>query len=973
MLALPHVDPRKLTALLAFVLASLGCSSVPSSSVDASLRQLEARGEEAYQRGNYDIAEMYWHRGLQAARRQDAELAIGRFLTGLARVDESAGRYARSVDRAEEAAEIARRFGDRALEARSLNALALGYRRLADHAKSLSAAERALALARRIADKRLQAESLRNIGGAQQMRGNYDEALSQYEASVTAARSVADASEEAKGLNNMGGAYRARGDYRRALTYYESSLAVRTKVHDQAGEGRVLGNICLVYENLGDYTRALNYCRRSLDIAHKRGDRQSQANNLNNIGAIYRARGDYREALSYYRRSVALKRKYGDRAGVGRGLNNIGEIFAQLRKPKDAVAAYQQSVDIKRAIGDRSGESATEANLGDLYVDQHRYKAALVHFQRALALQATLNQPEVLWRLFDGLSRTEAGLHHRDVAILFGKLAVNSIQSVRANISELDEDLQRWFLQDKMGVYRQVAGLLVDAGRLPEAEQVLAMLKEEEYFDFIRRDAGADVRTTRAGYSAPEQPWNDRYQQIAADLVSLGEERSALIAKDKRSPGEQARLREVDRDLDVASDAFSDWLDDMTAAFRQLEGNRRVVLARRQLDTARMGTVSDLGPGTVLVQYIVLKDWLRILLTTADVQKPYKLATKAEQINRLTCQLLETLRSPRLDPRPPARALYDLLIAPLAADLDQAFDQVPENENGKTLMVSLDGVLRYVPFAALYDGRQYLAERYALAVYIAAAAEKIKDKPERAWKVAGFGVTKEHSDFPALTGVRAELEGIIKGEGHPGGVLDGTIRLDQDFTRDQLRDALSSRYPVVHVASHFRIAPTDADSVLLLGDGSTLSLDQIRKYYHFKNVDLLTLSACDTAVGSGQGGEVESLAVTAEKSGAKGVLATLWSVEDATTAVLMRRMYAMREDERVSKAQALRLAQLELLDGELRVPESPKAVGSHRGQVLRVGQCGVAGAQPSPYRPDPSKPYAHPYYWAPFILMGNWL
>jgi CHAT domain-containing protein len=271
-----------------------------------------------------------------------------------------------------------------------------------------------------------------------------------------------------------------------------------------------------------------------------------------------------------------------------------------------------------------------------------------------------------------------------------------------------------------------------------------------------------------------------------------------------------------------------------------------------------MGTVAALGPGTVLLQYIVLEDGLRILLTTADVQKPYRLSAGEGEINPLTCRLLEALRSPSLDPRPLAKALYDLLIAPVAEDLKQA--------HAKTLMVSLDGVLRYVPLAALYDGRQYLAERYAVAVYIEPAADRLKDSPKAAWKVAGFGVTQALRDFPALPGARSEIEGIVKGQGHSGGVLEGTLHLDQDFTQEELRRALSPRYPVVHVASHFRFSPTEADSFLLLGDGSTLSLREIRTgRYDFQNVDLLTLSACETAVGSGQGTEVEGLAVTAER------------------------------------------------------------------------------------------------------------
>ncbi len=530
---------------------------------------------------------------------------------------------------------------------------------------------------------------------------------------------------------------------------------------------------------------------------------------------------------------------------------------------------------------------------------------------------------------------------------------------MRGQLTTLERELQKSFLTDKSQVYRDLADRLIDAGRLPEAEQVLAMLKEEEYFDFVRRDAAADVRATTVGYTVSEQPWNARYQQIAAQLVKLGAEQRALKSKDPSalSTQDRVRLQQLEADLEVASQAFTHMLDDLKRSFAQLDQARVKELAERQFDTARMGTVGELGPGTVLLQYIVLEDGLCILLTTADVQKPYRLATGEKTINRLTHELLEALRSPRLDPRPRAKALYDLLIAPLAEDLEQA--------HAKTLMVSLDGVLRYVPLAALYDGRQYLAERYAVAVYIEPAADRIKDRPKAAWKAAGFGVTQALRDFPRLPGAKAELEGIVKGQGHAGGVLEGTIHLDQDFTREELRRDLSPRYSVVHVASHFRFSPTEADSFLLLGDGSTLSLRDIRTgHYDFQNVDLLTLSACETAVGSGQGREVEGLAVTAEKKGAKGVLATLWPVADQTTAALMERMYALREGEHLSKAEALRRAQVEMMQGKLSVPAPTPGATGDRGEVLRVGTDSQSGPQAPAYVPDPARPYAHPYYWA---------
>jgi tetratricopeptide (TPR) repeat protein len=173
----------------------------------------------------------------------------------------------------------------------------------------------------------------------------------------------------------------------------------------------------------------------------------------------------------------------------------MAQIHWQLGEHEKAIALFEQSLETSKAIGDRSGESKTVFNLGSLYLDRHHYQDALDHFQRALVLQGELGQSEVLWRVFDSLSRTQAALDNHDLAILFGKQAVNTIQSMRSRLTELGKELQRSFLQDKTRVYRHLADILIDSGRLPEAQQVLDMLKEEEYADFISRASGEGPST----------------------------------------------------------------------------------------------------------------------------------------------------------------------------------------------------------------------------------------------------------------------------------------------------------------------------------------------------------------------------------------------------------------------------------------------------------------------------------------------
>jgi CHAT domain-containing protein len=181
------------------------------------------------------------------------------------------------------------------------------------------------------------------------------------------------------------------------------------------------------------------------------------------------------------------------------------------------------------------------------------------------------------------------------------------------------------------------------------------------------------------------------------------------------------------------------------------------------------------------------------------------------------------------------------------------------------------------------------------------------------------------------------MRNIVKSDALATGILPGAVYLDEAFSANRLREASRQGFELLHVASHFRFSPgTEVNSYLLLGDGQHLTLGDIReKGYRFDHVDLLTLSACDTALGGGRdekGREIEGFGVIAQQQGAKAVLATLWPVADRSTAELMSDLYRRRQTLSLSKAEALRQSQVALLEGK----------------------------------------YAHPFYWAPFILMGNW-
>ena len=396
----------------------------------------------------------------------------------------------------------------------------------------------------------------------------------------------------------------------------------------------------------------------------------------------------------------------------------------------------------------------------------------------------------------------------------------------------------------------------------------------------------------------------------------------------------------------------------MEAAFRASKADTGEVTRVREAE-GLMETLRDLGPGTVAVYTVVGEQGLRSILITPDVQKGYFHKIPAAELNKKILAFREAVRSPAVDPRPLGKELYDIVVKPMEKDLEGAQVQ--------TIMWSLDGALRYVPVAALYDGERFLVERFRSVVFTPASQSRLKDPVSREWRGLGLGVSLAHEGFQALPNVPSELHAIIRDRPNaPAGVLPGAVKLDGEFTKEVLRAELRRRYSIVHLASHFDFAPgTDKNSFLLLGDGGKLTLEEFRSMPQvLQGVELLTLSACDTAVGGegADGREVEGFAVLAQRQGAKAVVATLWAVADESTALLMREFYRLRmSDPAMTKAEALRQAQVGLLTGQIRGNSS-----ADRGAKVN------RDAEGRRFAMDPQRPYAHPYFWAPFLLMGNW-
>jgi CHAT domain-containing protein len=275
--------------------------------------------------------------------------------------------------------------------------------------------------------------------------------------------------------------------------------------------------------------------------------------------------------------------------------------------------------------------------------------------------------------------------------------------------------------------------------------------------------------------------------------------------------------------------------------------------------------------------------------------------------------------------------------------------------------------------AALYDGKQYLVENYSTASFTPASIANLSEKPDVSkMSATAMGISRKIEDglaeLPAVVGELGDVVNDARTKGAHG-ALPGTILLDGQFTEKAMEQQFDREHAVVHIASHFVFKPgDDTQSYLLLagkddgGAGFHLTVANFRDNQNLEmpHTELLTLSACDTAVSgnASDGREVDGLGITAQLKGAKAVLSSLWSVNDASTGELMGDFYKrwVGGGGKVEKVEALRQAQLDLLQGRVR------SLADANGRGLSVDD---------PVKDVPAG-YAHPYYWAPFVLMGNW-
>lgn len=534
----------------------------------------------------------------------------------------------------------------------------------------------------------------------------------------------------------------------------------------------------------------------------------------------------------------------------------------------------------------------------------------------AVAAANASGQPRLQWQALALWADVLADAGRRGQAVFVGKLALTQLQQQRQRLLPLGTVADARYLADKAPLYRRVADWLLQAQRIPEALEVMRLLKVQEQADFAER--GVAESAHGVGLNTAEQAAWRRLEAAlqagtgAKELHTLGERAAAQ----RITAEESVRLAQLRRDEAARRDGR---VAGLTASLAGLDTASPAAGTR--------GTPSSLRrppPGQLHAHLLAGEQRLSLLLVSATGTRLHQLDLPAAELARQVAALRDALATPA------AASTVQPLAESLYQRVGRFIDTAARQSRAAQVTVWLDGPLRYLPPGLMHDGQQPLAARYRWIVAGGLAAPASAAPPSRlpALRIAAFGVTQAFQGLPALPAVADELCDIVAGPvlglddsskrcgvGARGqGPVPGQGRLNALFTEAALARTAAGAPPgeLLHISTHFVLRPGSiAKSWLLLGDGSRLPLERLRRM-DMGTPRLVTLSACETAVTdatAGDGREVDGLAVTLLDRGASQVLASLWRVDDRATARFMQRFYTAYASQPGQAAAALQRAQ----------------------------------------------------------------
>ena len=965
------------------------------------------------------------------AQRVAAELATSEAVHWLAREDADSKRKA--LARYEEALALWRAAGDRTGEIHVLNRIASIHRSLGD--KGLERVESALALARESGSRRGEAESLNyrgvarhglsqfpeaaqdfresirlweeigdpwwiatasaGLGIVQVVQGQMDEALVSLNRALELRQAHGDLDDVPIILGALGSIYRERGEGDRALELYRQALQASHAAEDRRGEANVLQEMAIIHYRRGELQRALEMFTGALEIHEALGNLQPQGWELFYLGKTALYLGDLDRARDFYERSLAIHRETGDPSYEAYALGDVAWIYDRQGQPREALRRYAQAHEISRNAKIRRGEAMALRGMGVSQVSLDNAAEGVRLLRQAVEIyqetgdtlgeiHASLDLGRAFLALFDtdraaeqfyralAMSREHKTLMTEAVVLS----AVAQVERGRGRLAEASAAIE-----EALGIIESIRPKVA-----AQRQRVSFFASHRGYYDFyVDLQMRLHERDSSGGHLEAALAASERGRARALlDLLAEGriDVQRGLPAELKR------REEEIENRISLLQ---SDLLEDLSrggsraarleAELGRAEEEREQLewqIRREHPHYAAFSNPAPLSPDriqgmlderTALLEYAVGEESSFLFVVTRDRLEGFRLAPAGE-----IAGLVETVRKSLEEPgslqrrryAEAAHRLYEILLAPAEALLEDK-PHLIFSPDGPLLQLSFEALLTApAPAGRGYAGLPYLIREKSVAYVPSASVLLELEKPAEgtvavassdAGLFLGFA-DPAHEQGPAVQGPAAAspLAQTLQDAGLPSprrlpNARTELLEISGLFPPAQVRRFLDGEAseenvkanPALHSARwiHFAVhgfvdesRPELSGLVLKLdGDPKENGLLQVYEIFNLElSADLVVLSACDTGLGKNVRGEgIVGISRALLYAGAASVVVSLWQVADTSTSDLMVHFYRhlMKSGD---KAEALRLSKLEMIQG---------------------GQ------------------YDHPYYWAPFILIGQ--
>ncbi len=904
--------------------------------------------------------------GVQMAEklRADSLLAAGIELRGSAETREEAHRLFREaesrfrdLDDASGLAEVLGQIGyvhfwlDRE-QYMPLNVVALEARRSAD-------------------DWQLIGNSLYDLGLAHRGAGDYEKALTYFLEGKEVREAIGDSVKLAKMLPNMGQTYELSGDLIRAREYYLSGSAMYLAVGDTAQWISQRNNIALILTDSRRHSEALSILQGLAVDLERIDDPDVRARVLIATGIVNRRLGDYQGAVENYREVIRISQEHGFDAHLARAQNNIAVVFIFMLRPDRALPFLERALaampeeetsgraDVLLSLSSAHfqlanyGESRDYAELAravatdpvrlgkvlkivaDTKVRTGDPAGAEPDYKDLRALAARLSLPDMETDALFGLGEAAERQNNPDEALAYYEEAASTLEAARG-LLRAEEDKAGYLAQTRY-LYEDIVHFLT--------EQVIAGAGSRfgrRAFEFAERGkARAFLDQMAEALAGVEEGVDPEFRSdldiLAQNMVYL---RGELASADPATePDKVAELKDFVGQMEGEYDRVEREMRDANPRFAAIQYPDPVGVSELQQEVLR--------DGEVLLQYALGDSSSTLWAVTSRSIEVYQLPVRSEieaQIELLRFGLVnpgEAANSSSF--RGPARRLYETLVGPAASVVSSASE----------LIIVPDGALNYVPFEALltsdedgeYQALPYLLRDAPLS-YVQSASvlrqlrREPRVEPTRELFAVGDPAFSDADEFGTLRGAvlarlpfTGEEVSSIASLFSPGST---EVLLGEDATEDRVRAALENhRFRFVHFATHGLVNDDrpDFSALALAGSGPDALLQASEIFNMPVQAELVVLSACETGLGQLIKGEgVVGLTRAFMYAGTPSVVVSLWSVSDESTSSLMKGLYRALVEDDAAKAQALRSAKLALLE-------------------------------------DSST--AHPFHWAPFVLIGN--